>query len=116
MDQSISSMADQLRKSDQRIDKIEFSVDKMGEYVKESLSKFRVSLTEAIKDYTEKMMRSFHKPSDDAIMETGQDRLVDDSKFIAVKRKLNFLEKNANGVCMQRAGEINGCRSHTLEN
>ena len=32
-------------------------------------------------------------------METDQDRLVHGSKFIAVERRLNFLEKNAKGVC-----------------
>ena len=44
LDESISSIADQLRKSDERIDQIEFSVNKMGAYVEESLSKFRESL------------------------------------------------------------------------
>ena len=72
LDESISSIADQLRKSDERIDQIEFSVNKMGAYVEESLSKFRESLTEAIKDSTEKMMRSFDKPSDEARFETDQ--------------------------------------------
>jgi len=54
---------DQLRKSDQRIDEIEFAVNKMGTYVEESVTNFRESLTEAIEDSTEKMMRSFDKPS-----------------------------------------------------
>jgi len=99
LDKSISSVADQLRKSNQRIDQIEFSVNKMRAYVEDSLSKFRESLTEAIKDSTEKMMRSFDKPSNEAGMETDQDRLVHGSKFIAAKRRLNFLEKNAKGVC-----------------
>ena len=62
-DQPFSSIIDQLRKSDERIDEIEFAVSKMGAYVEESLSNFRESLTEAIKDSREKMMRSFDKPS-----------------------------------------------------
>jgi len=93
------SIADQLRKSDERIDQIEFSVNKMGVYVEESLSKFRESLTEAIKDSTEKMMRSFDEPSDEARIETDQDRLVHGSNKIAVKRRLIYLEKSAKGVC-----------------
>ena len=97
--ESISFITDQLRKSDQRIDQVEFSVNKMGAYVEESLSKFRESLTEAIKDSTEKMMRSFDKPSDDTRIETDQDRLAHGSKITAVKRRLNFLEKNAECVC-----------------
>ena len=99
LDESISFITDQLRKSDQRIDQVEFSVNKMGAYVEESLSKFRESLTEAIKDSTEKMMRSFDKPSDDTRIETDQDRLAHGSKITAVKRRLNFLEKNAECVC-----------------
>ena len=87
---------DQLRKSDQRIDEIEFAVDKMGAYVEEFLTNFRGSLTEAIKDSTEKMMRSFDKPSDDT--RTVQVPLVYGSNFIAAKRRLNCLEKNAKGV------------------
>ena len=71
---------DQLRKSDQRIDEIEFVVNKMGAYVEESFTNFRESLTEAIKDSTEKMMRSFDKPSDDT--GTEQVHLVYGSKFI----------------------------------
>ena len=62
-DQPFLSIIDQLRKPDQRIDEIEFAVNKMGTYVKESLTNFRESLTEAIKNSTEKMMQSFHKPS-----------------------------------------------------
>ena len=55
MDQkSILSIIDQLRKSDQRNDEIEFAVNKMGAYVEESLPNFRESLTECIKDSTEK--------------------------------------------------------------
>ena len=99
LDESISFITEQLRKSDQRIDQVEFSVNKMGAYVKESLSKFRESLTEAIKDSTEKMMRSFDKPSDGTRIETDQDRLVHGSKITAVKKRLNFLKKNAKCVC-----------------
>ena len=90
LDESISFITEQLRKSDQRIDQVEFSVDKMGAYVEESLSKFRESLTEAIKDSTEKMMRSFDNPSDDTRIETDQDQLVHGSKITAVKRRLNL--------------------------
>lgn len=95
-DQPILSIIDQLRKSDQRIDEIEFAVNKMGAYVEESLTHFRESLTEAIKDSTEKMMRSFDKPSDDT--RTEHVPLVYGSKFTVAKRRLNFLEKNAKGV------------------
>ena len=72
-DQPFLSIIDQLRKSDQRIDEIEFVVNKMGAYVEESLMNFRESLTEAIKDSTEKMMRSFDKPSQ-PFDDTGVDR------------------------------------------
>ena len=91
LDESISftGITKQLGKSDQRIDQVEFSVNKMGAYVEELLSKFWESLTEAIKDSTEKMMRSFDKPSDDTRIETDQDRLVHGSKITAVKRRLN---------------------------
>jgi len=99
-DQPILSIMDQLRKSDQRIEEIEFVVNKIGAYVEESLTNFRESLTEAIKDSTEKMMRSFHKPSDDT--GTEQVPLVYDSKFVVAKRRLNFLEKNAKGVSKPR--------------
>ena len=94
-DQPILSIIGQLRKSDQRIDEIEFAVNKMGAYVEESLTNFGESLTEAIKNSTKKMMRSFDKPSDDTGME--QVPLVYGPKFIA-KRRLNFMEKNAKGV------------------
>ena len=44
-------------------------------------------------------MRSYNKPSEeDTRIETGSDRFVLDSKFALVKRKLEFLEKNATGV------------------
>ena len=62
-DQPFLSISDQLRKSDQRINKIEFAVNKIGAYVEESLTNFRESLTQANKDSTEKMMTSFDKPS-----------------------------------------------------
>ena len=68
----------------------------MGAYVEESLTNFRESLTEGIKDSTEKMMWSFDKPSDDA--RTEHVPLVYGSKFTVAKRRLNFLEKNAKGV------------------
>lgn len=58
-DQPILSIINQLRKCDQRIDEIEFAVNKMGAYVEESLTNFRESLTEAIKHSTEKMMLKF---------------------------------------------------------
>ena len=61
-DQPFLSIIDQLRKSDRRIDEIEFAVNKMGAYVEEPLTDFRESLTEAIKDSREKMMRCFDKP------------------------------------------------------
>ena len=60
-DQPFLSTIDQLRKSDQRIDENEFAVNKMGAYVEESFMNFWESLTEAIPDSTEKMMRSFDK-------------------------------------------------------
>ena len=94
-DQPILFIIDQLRKSDQRIDEIEFTVNKIGAYVKESLTNFRESLTEAIKDSTDKMTRFFDKPSDDT--RTEQVSLVYGSKFTAAKR-INVLEKNAKGV------------------
>jgi len=68
----------------------------MGAYVKESLPNFWESLTEAIKHPTEKMMWSLNKPSNDS--GTEQVPLVCGSKFIAAKRRLIFLEKNAKGV------------------
>jgi len=68
----------------------------MGAYVEESLTNFRESWTETIKDSTEKTMWSFDKPSDDT--GTEQVPLVYGSKFIVAKRRLNFLEKNAKGV------------------
>ena len=95
-DEPFLSIIDQLHKSDQRIDEIEFVVNKMGVCVEESLTNFRESLTEAIKDSTDKMMRAFDKPSDDT--RTEQVPLVYGSKFTVAKRRLNFLEKNAKGV------------------
>ena len=99
LDQPFLSIIDQLRKSDQRIDEIEFAFNKMGAYVEESLTNFRESLTEAIKDSAEKMMRSFDKPSqpsDDT--GTQQVPLFCGLKFNIAKRRLKFLEKNAIGV------------------
>ena len=54
------------------------------------------ALTGAIKDSTEKIMRSFDKPSDDT--RTEHVPLIYGSKFTVAKRRLNFLEKNAKGV------------------
>ena len=65
----------------------------MGAYVEESLTNFRESLTEGIKNSTEKMMWSFDTPSDDT--RTEHVPLVYGLKFTVAKRKLNFLEKNA---------------------
>ena len=48
LDQPILSIIDQLCKSNQRIDEIEFAVNKLGAYVKESLTNFRESLTEPV--------------------------------------------------------------------
>ena len=98
-DQPFLSIIDQLRNSDQRIDEIEFAVNKTGAYVEESLTNFRESLTKAIKGSTKKMMRSFDKhsqPSDDT--GTEQVPLFCGSKFNVAKRRLKFLEKNAKGV------------------
>ena len=64
LEQSISSFADQLRNSDDRIDRIKVSVNKINAYVEESLATFRVSLTEVLMESTEKMMRSFMVPAD----------------------------------------------------
>ena len=71
----------------------------MGAYVEESLTNVRESLTEAIKDSTEKMMRSFDKPSQPSD-DTGAEQvpLFCGSKFNIAKRRLKFLEKNAIGV------------------
>ena len=98
-DQPFSSIIDQLRKSDRRIDEIEFAVNKMGAYVEEPLTDFRESLTEAIKDSREKMMRCFDKPSQPS-NDTGTEQvpLFCGSKFNIAKRRLKFLEKNAIGV------------------
>ena len=98
-DQPFSSIIDQLRKSDRRIDEIEFAVNKMGAYVEEPLTDFRESLTEAIKDSREKMMRCFDKPSQPSD-DTGTEQvpLFCGSKFNIAKRRLKFLEKNAIGV------------------
>ena len=109
--QPFLSIIDQLRKSDQRIDEIEFVVNKMGAYVEESLT----NLTEAIKDSTDKMMRSFDKPSDDT--RTEQVPLVYGSKFTVAKRRLNFLEKNAKGVSNELEKLMNaGAATHFIGN
>jgi len=98
-DQPFLSIIDQLRKSDQRIDEIEFAINKMGTYVEETLTNFRESLTEAIKNSTEKMMQSFHKPSQPSDnTRTEQVPLLCGSKFIVAKKRLRFLEKNVEGV------------------
>ena len=84
---------------EQRIDNLEFVVSQMREYMDELLKQFCVSLTESIKESTERMMRTFDKPSDgDARIASGPNRFVPDIKFVAANRKLSFLEKNANGV------------------
>ena len=88
---------------EQRIDNLEFVVSQMREYMDELLKQFRVSLTESIKESikesTERMMRTFDKPSDgDARIASGLNRFVPDIKFVAANQKLSFLEKNANGV------------------
>ena len=81
---------------EQRIDKLEFVVSQMREYMDELLKQFRVSLTES----TERMMRTFDKsPDGDPRIDSGPNRFVPDIKFVAGNRKLNFLEKNAKGVC-----------------
>ena len=107
-DQPFLSIIDQLQKSDQRIDEIEFAINKMGAYVEESLTNFRESLTEAIKDSTEKMMRSFDKPSQPSD-DTGTEQvpLFCGSKFIVTKRQLKFLEKNAKDVSNELEKLIN---------
>ena len=87
---------------EQRIDNLEFVVSQMREYMDESLKQFRVSLTESIKESTERMMRAFDKPSDgDPRINSGPNRFVPDIKSVAANRKLNFLEKNAIGVCVE---------------
>ena len=87
---------------EQRIDRLETAVSRMREYMDESLLQFRISLTESIKESTERIMRSHDKPSDeDTAIETRSDRFVPDSKFVLEKRKLQFLEKNAKGVCSE---------------
>ena len=66
----------------------------------DSLKQFCVSLTESIKESTKRMMRTFDKPSEgDPRIDSGPHRFVPDIKFVAANRKLNFLEKNAKGVC-----------------
>ena len=85
---------------EQRIDYLEFVVSQMREYMDESLKQFCVSLTESIKESTERMMHTFDKPCDGVTrIDSGPNRFVPDIKFVAANRKLNFLEKNAEGVC-----------------
>ena len=73
---------------EQRIDRLEIAVSRMREYMDESLSEFRISLTESIKESTERIMRSHDKPSDeDTRIETRSDRFVPESKFVLEKRK-----------------------------
>ena len=106
LEHTISSFADQLRKSDDRIEKIEVSVSKINAYVEESLATFRVSLTEALMESTEKMMGSFKVPDDSASKEDerkGSGSLATSP----VERKLNFLTKNANDVCEELKKSIN---------
>ena len=63
-------------------------------YMDELLSQFRISLTESIKESTERIMRSHDKPSDeDTRIETSSDRFVPDSKSLLEKQKLQFVEK-----------------------
>jgi len=80
-DQPFLSIINQLCKSDQTIDEIEFTVNKMGTYVEESSTNLGESLTEAIKDSTEKMMRSFDKPSQPSDTGTEQVPLFCGSKY-----------------------------------
>ena len=72
---------DQLRKSYQRI----------GTKCRGIFNEFSgvVTVTEAIKDSTDKMMRSFDKPSDDT--RTEQVPFVYGSKLTVAKRRFNFL-------------------------
>ena len=85
---------------EQRIDHLEFVVSQMREYMDESLKLFHVSLTESIKESTERMMHIFDKPSNgDPRIDSGPNRFVPDTKFVTANRKLNFQEKNAKGVC-----------------
>ena len=85
---------------EQRIDHLEFVVSQMREYMYESLKQSRVSLADSIKESSERMMRTFDKPSDgDTRIDSGANRFVPDIKFFAANRKLNFLEKDAKGVC-----------------
>ena len=56
-------------------------------------------MDESLKQSTERMMRIFDKPSDgDPRIDSGPNRFVPDTKFVAANRKLNFLEKNAKEV------------------
>ena len=93
-----SPIVEHLRQADDRIDRIEDSVKKMNTYVEESLATFRVSLAEALMESTEKMMRSLREPVDHWKKEKEQERSGNFSAS-SVRRKLNFLSKNAKGVC-----------------
>ena len=48
---------------EQRIDRLENAVSRMREYMDESLLQFRISLTESIKESTERIMLSHDKLS-----------------------------------------------------
>ena len=102
LEQSISSFADQLRNSDDRIDRIEVSVNKINAYVEESLASFRVSLTEALMESTKKMMRSFMVPADIADSPSNEKEQKPAEIFSSsTQRKLNFVIKNARDVCVE---------------
>lgn len=89
-----SSVEQHLRQADDRIDRIEASVKRMNTYVEESLATFCISLTEALMESTEKMMRSFSEPTGYSKKEKGHERSAN-----SAKRKLNILSKNARSVC-----------------
>ena len=102
LEQSISSFADQLRNSDDRIDRIEVSVNKINAYVEESLATFRVSLTEALMASTEKMMRSFMVPADTADSPSREkEQKLSEISSSSTQRKLNFVIENARDVCVE---------------
>ena len=114
--QPFLSIIDLLRKSDQRTDEIEFAINKIGAYNEESFTNFQEYLTEAIKDSTEKMMRCFHKPSQPSD-DTGTEQvpLFCGSKFIVAKTTMKVPGEKCER-CRPWIGEINKCRSCTLEN
>ena len=70
----------------------------MNTYVEESLATFRVSLTEALVESMENMMRSFSEPIGYSKKEKEHER-SENTSISSVKRKLNFLSKNARSFC-----------------